>query len=242
MGKQELILPRGGSSLVESQKATVTVNVPAMPTSGFLESAVVRFRNNNSARATEARTRFTRSQVALTDAQTQLVEAEIKHQDALVRLQENPERVGHEVAMRRLSRAQSYRERQHDFEVTVLRQRNELTDIEAEYTHKKAALTHARTVLLDAEQQLEAQEQYGFFNYKLAHRKKAAEQLAIEMDEAERRALLKKHLRQMEMAEAPSVETHTEIDDALLARRDQLNAAGLNTDAIDRIIRERGNR
>ena len=64
---------------------------------------------------------------------------------------------------------------------------------ETEVVQTKAKLTHARTVLLDAQQQYEAQAKYGGTTHELRHKKEIVELLQVELEAQERRALLRSH-------------------------------------------------
>jgi hypothetical protein len=240
MSKQE-ILPPIQSQAVQVRRpetAVVKVNVPGAGVSGgYITSALDRMRWDRASDATDALTRLNKSEVSLFNAQTQVTDAKRKRLEAQFALQELPEKLGHELAVRRVERAESYRQAQHIYEVNETRR---ATDLTLERTN----LTRVRTALTDAEQQLQAQHDHGYLTYELAHRKKQAEILDVELSKKERRRLLqmdepRRNKRDDYSGINAEIDAMGEIDDALHARRDQLNASGLDTDSIDEAIRKR---
>jgi hypothetical protein len=230
MPKQEILPPKGALQVSRPQSAMVTVNVPSANVSGgYITSALDRWRWERASRTTDALTKLNKSEAALFSAQTEAAEQFTKRRAALFRLQEQPEVLGHELAVRRVERADSFRQAQHTYEMNEMRRMSEVT-------HARTTLTRERTELTDAEQQLRAQEDHGYLTYELAHKKKQIEFLDIELSQAERRRLLRR--QQIEDDDEPSI-PEDEIDDALQARRDQLNAAGLDTTQIDQAIQRR---
>lgn len=237
MPKQEILSPQSKVVQVSRpQSAVITVDVPGANVSGgYITSAIDRRRWERASRATDALTTLNKSEAALFTAQTQVVEATIKRRAALFRLQEQPEILGHELAVRRVERADSLRQAQHTYEMNEAQRMTELT-------HARSSLTRARTELTDAEQQLRAQEDHGYLTYELAHKKKQIEFLDIELSQAERRRLLRRQHIEDEEGQTSSEIPDDEIEDALQARRDQLNASGLDTSKIDKVIQERRRR
>lgn len=216
------------------KNALVTVKVPGVA----VNSMMAKWQFENRTRAVDALTRLNHSEAALFQAQTEVVETTIKKREALFRLQELPERLGHELAVRRMERANSFREAQHSYEVNEARRITELIRAETEHMHAKSELARARTTLTDAEQQLRAQKEHGYFNYELAHKKKSLELLDLELSEAERRALLKQHVRELEVGETLADQDDV-VDDALYAKRAELNASGLDCSRLDAAIEVR---
>lgn len=231
MSKHELIVPSRTMPAVQRQNTAVSTHVQGVNAAGPVESMLFRWRTERHTKSINALTVRTNAEVALQGAQTQLIESTIKGTEALVKLHELPERLGHELAVRRVERAESYRQVQRRFET------NELTRLK-EVTHAQAEYTHAKTVLVDAEQQLKAQRENGYYNYELMHQKKTLELLDLELSKAERKALFKKNTERKQ----PDDDFIDDIDDALYSRRDQLNAAGLDTSRLDAAIRGRKNR
>jgi hypothetical protein len=189
-----------------------------------MESYFATRRYNHTSKTVTALTQLNTSEAALFDSQTAVVESAIKKREALLRYQEQPERWGHELEVRRVQRSNEMREAQHHYEVNEYRRIKEVTHMQAELTHAKAVLTNARTVLVDAEQQLSAQRKHGELNYEIAHKKKNLELLDIELSEKERRALMRKQLEELDAGG-----NHRRRNEAL-ADGDQ--------DELDRQIRE----
>lgn len=175
MSKQLTILP----STQITKPVTPTVNVPSVHTGGFVGSLLTTWESNSTRRAVDALTKLDTSKAALFNAQLAVIESTIRRKEALVRLQELPERLGHELAVRRMLRANEFRQVQHVYEV------NELTRL--------TELAHRETELTDARQQLAAQQKYGDSTYELAWKKKHLEMLDVEMNAEERRAVLRQH-------------------------------------------------
>jgi len=173
-------------TIARPQSAIVTVAVPGARTGGYVQSAVNEWRWRYTAKAVDSLTKLNHSEAALFNAQTAVVEATIKKRDVLFRLQELPEKLGHELAVRRVERADTYRQAQHRYEVNEAQRRTELT-------HAEVALTHGKTALTDARQQLKAQEKHGDSTYELAWKKKHLEMLDVEMNAEERRTVLRQH-------------------------------------------------
>lgn len=230
MPKQEILPPERMVAVQRPERLVPAVPVPSFNTGGFIDSAITGWQANYTTRAVQALTRRDLAKVELFDAQTKVVESTIRKQETLLRYQETPERLAHELAVRRVRRANEYREAQHHYEMNEVRRLKELTQAEKDLTHAKAELTHARTLLVDAEQQLRAQQEHGYFNYELAHKKKAVELLDVALSEAERRLILKQHVRELDTADADAV------DEALYSARAELNASGLDCSRLDAAI------
>lgn len=182
MSKQIEILPP--MRTVVAKPVVPTVNVPGVGHHGAVESYFATRRYNSTTRTTDALTRLNHSEAKLFDAQTQVVESTIKKREALFRLQELPERLGQELAVRRVHRANELRQAQHQYEV-------------AEY-QRLTEITHCETALTDARQQLAAQRKYGDSTYELAWKKKHLEMLDVELNAAERRVVLRQHRIELE--------------------------------------------
>jgi hypothetical protein len=204
------------------------------PVSSFIDGYVW----ERQARAIDKLTRLNQSETALYGSQTQLVEQASKREEALFQWQENREKLAHGLQVRRVERAEVLRQAQHTYETNEMRRRVELKYLNAELTHAQTNLTHARTTLVDAEQQLKAQSDLGEITYRITHKRKHYELLDLEMDAAEKQAVLKKHYNGTSEEEPDN----DEIDDALIARRDQLNASGLDTSKIDATLKQRKQR
>ena len=88
--------------------------------------------------------------------------------------------------------------------------------------------------MVDAQQQLKAQRDHGYTTYELAWKKKYCDLLDVELSTAERRAILRQHMAELEEPAGGLIDqTDDAIDDALYEKRAQLNASGLDTSKID---------
>lgn len=172
--------------LPATKPAAGASQVPAINTGGRVESALSEWRWKFQSRAVDALARLNESETNCRAQQTALVEQDTRFREALLRHQEIPERWGHELAMRRTHRQAELREVQHHFEINELRRGKELV-------LASTTLRQAQTILIDAEQQLDAQREYGKSTYQLAWKKRHVEMLEVELDAAERRALLRQH-------------------------------------------------
>lgn len=217
MPKQEILPPLRNAqvTVARPQSAIVTVAVPGARTGGYVQSAVNEWRWRYTAKAVDSLTKLNTSEAALFNAQTQVIESTVKKHEALFKLQELPEKLGHELAVRRVERADTYRQAQHRYEMNEAQRRTELT-------HAEVALTHGKTALTDARQQLKAQEKYGDSTYELAWKKKHLEMLDVEMNAEERRTVLRQHRISLEHEprEADGEDIEEEIDE-MLARSER---------------------
>lgn len=198
MSKQEILPPLRSSqvTVARPQSTVITVNVPGAHTGGPVSSALNKWRYDYTSRAVDSLTKLNHSEAALFNAQTQVVESTIKKREALLRLQELPERLGHELAVRRVHRANELRQAQHQYEV-------------AEY-QRLTEITHRETELTDARQQLVAQRKYGDSTYELAWKKKHLEMLDVEMNAEERRTVLRQHRISLEREPQAAAEQRAE--------------------------------
>jgi hypothetical protein len=88
-----------------------------------------------------------------------------------------------------------------------------------------------------------AQHDFGYTTYELAFKKKNCELLDVELNAAERRAILRQHVAELDQpksSERPAgVGADDAIDETLYEVRAQLNASGLDTGRIDALIEQR---
>ena len=129
----------------------------------------------------------TRAEGDLFDAQSETMESYVKRQRVLTRVQELPEIIGTDRARRRAERAEELREVYHRHEVAE--------------AHRLAEVAHVERELLDAQQALKAQRDYGYSNYELEWKKRNCEILDVELSAAERRAILREHLAELDQSE-----------------------------------------
>jgi hypothetical protein len=113
--------------------------------------------------------------------------------------------------------------------------RNEMAEL-----HRMTEIVRTQAVLLEAEQALQAQREFG---YAMIASKRNCELLDLELAVAERRAVQRQHLRELE-GNAHSARSDADagnelIDDALYQMRANLNANGLDTSGIDAVIDRR---
>jgi hypothetical protein len=201
----------------------VTVSPPQISTGGPLQSMATRWQAERDARTTDSLTRKAQSLASYIDSRTQLVEKQTAHVRSLAHHQELPEILGHELAVRRVERVETYRHVQHGHEM------NEI--------HRETDRTLANVVLTDARQQLDAQRQHGSKTYNLKWKKQDYETLDLEMSAEEKRAVLREQ-REEKHEEEPD----EDVEAALYAQRDRLNAHGLDTSKVDAAIEKRKRR
>lgn len=230
MAKQEILPPlRSSTQLVRRENAAVTIAPPRIHTGGIVESTLTRWEAERQTRAIDALTNRTRAEVALVATQTNLLDGHVARQRAAYRVQELPEILENDRAQRRVQRANDLRETQNHYEVSEARRLSELA--------------HAEAALTDARQAVDAQRRYGDTTYKAGWKNKTVELLDVELSAAERRAILKQHLDEIDRPEKRSrndQDTDEDaIDDALHDKRAQLNASGLDTGRIDAAIERR---
>lgn len=238
MPRQEVLPPQRSQVARQDTQA----NVPSVHMGNFIDRTFSVWHNNGQVRAIDALAARNRSEAALFKDQTAVVYAAIGLADALALARDTPERHEHELALRRLHREDGLNEAVHAFKQNVLRREKEMECSEADLITARSLRRKAEVVLVDADQQLKAQRDYGYLNHELAHKKKGLEIMDVELDQAERRALLKKHFAGAENQVSAEEPDDDEIDDALQARRQQLNAEGLDTSKIDALIRARRKR
>ncbi len=190
---------------------------------GIISSALMRWEANRHTRVYGALAARTRAQADYFDAQTQAVESYVKRGRAVHRLGELPEILAADRYRRRAERAEELREIEHQRELDENRRRTEVA--------------HAQAVLVDAQQALEAQRKFGYLNYELAWKKKNCELLGVELDAAERRALL----QETRGGKPPSL-SEAQLVEQLYAKRDELRADGLDTSRVDAALASVGKR
>jgi hypothetical protein len=202
--KQEILPPLNGlPATVERPRADViTARVPNMvPQYGAIGAYFASRRFDHTSRVADALTRLNSSETALVTSQTALVKATAVLGDELHRAQEGPERRAHELQLRRIARGNELSEARHGLLMNEMRRRTELSLAEVQHTEARTSLTRARAGLVDAEQYLQAQKKHGALNYELAHAEQNLKRLDIQLSEEERRALLRRQLREIEGGE-----------------------------------------
>lgn len=232
--KQEILPPLAQSygqlAPVEKPKHTeITEPIPGIYTGGYINSALSAWQDRYSTRAIDALSARNVAEAACIDNQAKVVRSSERLKEALHSLQTLPERLGNELALKRAHWAEQLLEARHVGEMNMMRR-------EKEKTQGKAELTFVKAMLVDAEQQLQAQQDNGYMTHALKHKQKQIEFLNLELSEKERRALLD--------AKATDVFGTTEpadgvVMEALVAYRDRLNADGLDASKIEAEINRR---
>lgn len=204
MPKQEILPPlsRLPTTAERPRADAITAHVPnVVPQYGAIGAYFATRRYGNSSRVADALTRLNNSETALVTSQTALVKASTALGDELHRAMEAPERRAHELELRRIARGNEISESRHSLLMQDMRRRTEIGLAEVQFIETRTAITRARAGLVDAEQQLDAQVKHGALSYELAHAEQNLKRLDIELSADERRALLRKQLRDIEGAE-----------------------------------------
>jgi hypothetical protein len=238
MPKQEILPPR--RNLPSADYRPQSAELPAPAVNGYLPSVATRFRAGYTTKALDALAQMHAAQARVYNVQATVVDAYISRRAALARLADLPERLTHELTLRRMTREGELQDARHHADMQRRGQERERTLAEAEQTNADTVLTLARVALADAEQQLEAQQNHGYYTHELAFNRKKLDMLDIELSRKERMALYREATQSKQRPAAESSED--EIDDALYARRDQLNAAGLDTTKVEEAIARRRKR
>ena len=231
MGKIDIIPPSRVPTR-RSDAALVPTAPPRVNPGGPVSSTLTRWEANRHSRAISAIAERTRAEAGLFDAQTQALESYVKRQRAGARMQELPEIIANDRAIRWSERAEQLRQAQHQHELAETRRQTELTN--------------ADRVLVDARQALQAQREHGYDSYALEWKKRQCEILDVELSMAERKAILREHLGHFEDSPdtrgLPADAGDDEVDEALHEARAQLRASGLDTRKIDEALASRRTR
>ncbi len=188
---------------------------------GIISSALTRWEANRHSRVFGALAERTRAEADYFDAQSGAIDSYIKRARAGHRLAELPETLAVDRARRRADRAEELREIQHQRELANNRRMTELARVQS--------------ILVDAQQELRAQQEFGYFNHQLAWKKKNCEMLDVELDAAERRVLLRE-AQSGNALTAPTQLTEAELIEQLYAKREELRASGLDTSRVDKTL------
>jgi hypothetical protein len=217
----DIIPPSQAGRSVRSPDRTangVTYAMPRTDPGGIISSALTRWEANRHARVFESQTARTRAEATLFDAQVEAIEAYVRRARALHRLGELPEILAGDRDRRRADRAEEWREIEHQGQLAERRRMTELA--------------HVESVLVDADQALRAQREFGYVSHELAWKKKNCEILDVDLDAAERRALLREAERGTGQA-TPGRLSEEELIEQLYERRQELRADGLDTSRVD---------
>jgi hypothetical protein len=231
MGKVEIIPPARNRLPVHRTEQAV-VAAPRVDPGGIVSSTLMRWEANRHTRTFGAVAARTRAEADLFDAQTQAMESYVKRQRVVARVQELPEIIATDRARRRAERAEELRQLGHQHETAE--------------AHRMTERAHAERALVDAQQALRAQRDYGYRSYELEWKKRSCEILDVELSAAERRAILREHLAELETPSEPARAVNgdasdEDIDGALHEARSQLRASGLDTSKLDAVLARRAN-
>lgn len=180
-----------------SQVVRPTESVPTLVHTGRVESTLARWRYDYQAKSVSALARLNGAEAECRKQQASLVEADTKLTEALLRRQEIPEKWGHELQIRRIDRARELDQHLHAYEVQSIRNAKERTNEDTELVKSREAYVRADTALIDAKQQRSAQIKHGELHYEIAHAEANLKRLDIELSKRERKALMKKQLKEI---------------------------------------------
>lgn len=235
MPKQEILPPlKSGelSPLEHNLPAPKPAAIPTVYHGDSWDAFWDRRRWDNQTRAVESLTRLNHAETACTNAQTGLVESNNRLKAALAAAAELPERLHHELQVRRVQRADELRTVAHGHDLNRHRQQREVVVAETEKTKALAAL-------VDARQQLQAQQDFGYAGYRLAWKQRAYQTFGVELTPEERRALVEEHVPSVAAKKPGQSPRAGEMDDALYEARQELLARGIDPTVIDEIIARR---
>lgn len=227
MGKVEVI-PASRANVPARATESAAVLAPSrINPGGLVNSTLMRWEANRQARTLTAVAGRIRAESELFDAQCQALESYGKRQRAAARIEELPEIIAADRARRRAERAE---------EVRALLNQHQLAE-----SRRMTESAHAERVLVDAQQALQAQREYGYSSYKLEWKKRASEMLDLDLSAEERRAILREHLAGLDssgdITGSVRADMRSEdIDEALHEARSQLRASGLDTSKIDAVL------
>lgn len=231
---QEILPPQRPQRQVARAEPARTADIPGVHHGGLVSRYFANANNNGQSSVNRSLTTRNLTEAELFRAQGEAADAYGNLHRRLAALAELPEILGHELQLRRLDREGALDQRIHDNKQAIRLHEMEALYSEADITRARTIATTATAALVDAEQQVQAQRDFGYFTHELAHKKKALELLDIQLNEAERRAMLKKNF--IEEAETANAD---DIDDALYAYLEILNAKGLDPSRIEAAIRAR---
>jgi hypothetical protein len=231
MNQRNDLVPLRPQPAARREHGVVSVSRERVNPGGIISSTLMQWTAERHTRTLTAVAARTRAEGNLFDAQSEAMESYFKRQRVLARVQELPEIIATDRARRRAERAEELRGVYHQHEVSDVHRLTELANVER--------------ALLDAQQALQAQRDYGYSSYELEWKKRSCEMLDVELSAAERRAILREHLAELDQADASRTESvsanasQAELDDSLYEARAQLLANGLDTGVIDTVIERR---
>jgi hypothetical protein len=227
--KQEILPP--ASLPARRESSGIAVAPTRVKPGGAVSSTLMRWAAERDARTFTAVAARTRAEGDLFEAQRQAMESFITRQRMIGHVQELPEIIATDRARRRAERAGELRDLSDRHEIAETRRMTERALVERD--------------LVDAQQALTAQRDHGYSSYELEWKKRTCEILDVELSAAERRAILRQHLAELDQSEpngahrASAAPTDAALDDALYEARAQLLANGLDTSRIDALLQRR---
>ena len=222
MPKQEILPPIRSQPSAEQLSNSAGLAPPRFNSGGIVSSTLTRWEAGRHSRTAGAVTERTRAEAALFDAQSVALESYIKRQRAAFQLQELPEILAAERMRRRMTSIEGLNQLQHEHDLASMRRRTERT--------------HAEVALVDAEQALRAQREFGHAAHELRHKKQICEMLDVELGAAERRAILRQHMVGLGGEPERGGRKPDDLEEALYQARAELNANGLDTSRIDAML------
>jgi hypothetical protein len=230
--KQEILPPSRSQVPARRENSEIAAAPSRIKPGGAVSSTLMRWAAERDARTFTAVAARTRAESDLFEAQHQAMESFIKRQRVLGHVQELSEIIATDRAQRRAERAEDLRDSRNRHEIAETRRMTERALVERD--------------LVDAQQALTAQRDHGYSSYELEWKKRTCEMLDVELSAAERRAILRQHLAELDQAEpsgahcgSDAAPTDAALDDTLYEVRAQLLANGLDTTGIDALIQRR---
>jgi hypothetical protein len=218
-----------------SRRAVVTRMerpLPAPPRefhpTGIVSSRLAAWEENRRERVLTARASAVRAEAGLYDAQSQAINSFVKRTEALSRLAELPEILAHERSKRHTARTEELRELRHHHELSE--------------EHRLTEIARVQTVRVAADQELQAQRDHGYVSASLKWKKAHSDVLEVELTMAERRAMLREHIGELEGGKQSAPLSDDDIDDELYQVRDHMRADGMDTGHVDAALARRKGR
>ena len=210
---------------------------------GILSSLPIRWEANAQAKSYDAQTRRTSAERALVEADTELGHALVRNVRMRHEFAELPQILATDRTKRQIARAEEIRDLYHRVEIAENRRMRELaeaeivlTDARSNLTRAHERLTTARTGLLNAEQQYQAQAEHGSRYHELGWKQKIGER---ELYVEEQEAVLNEHRKRVANAQN---DLNRASDEELIQRRAEMNADGVDTREVDEVLARRSNR
>jgi hypothetical protein len=229
--KQEILPPSRSQVPARREDRGVAIVPSRVNPGGAISSTLMRWTAERHTRTITALAARTRAEGDLFDAQSEAMDSFIKRQRVIARVQELPDIIATDRARRRAERAEDLRETYHRHEIA---EAGRLTE-----------LAIAERALSEAQQALKAQRDHGYSSYVLEAKKRACEVLDVELNAAERRAILREHLAELDQPEMSGGQARNggsgdaAMEEALYEVRTQLLANGLDTSRIDAVLQRR---